>query len=92
MNPLNSILIEGRVCTVPSVVNGRTKSFRLEHNRVVKKDELFPESYEFLVLSNYPKINELLEIDKNVRIVGRLEQNALGTCILAEHIEFKGGY
>lgn len=89
MNPLNSILIEGRIATEPSNVNGTTKSFRLEHTRVVKREELFPESYEFLVLSNNRKINEHLEVDRNIRVVGRLEQNSLGICILAEHIELK---
>jgi hypothetical protein len=91
-NPLNSILIEGRICSAISDVNSSMKSFRLEHNRVVKKEMLFPESYEFLVLTDIlPKKQRLLETDANIRVVGRLEQNALGICIIAEHIERKGG-
>lgn len=83
MNLLNSILLEGKIIDVDN------QGFAIEFGELkVEGMELFGKFTQSVNVRTKIK-NENIKKNRNVRIVGKLEQNPSGFCLVAEHIEFK---
>lgn len=101
MNSLNSVLIEGSVCTTPKIIEKDDRvysTFTIISHRTTKREK---SESRFVIRTGLDiKSTDLKKINKDssLRVVGRLEEQKMlsfSSCqtalivIVAEHIEFK---
>ena len=97
MNDLNSIILEGKVVEKPMFDDtGKLVSalFPISVRRTFKtsNDETLEESYKFDI-ETYGELakacNKYCNLNRGVRVVGRLAEREGKVSVVAEHIEFK---
>ena len=98
-NNLNSVIVEGKIISITKY-DDRCHFTLLTHRYYVREDKVFSEDSYFNVYAEGrlgELMNEKLDTDKEVRVVGRLVNvqyvgNSCATVeIYAEHIEEKPG-
>ncbi len=94
MNDLNSVLIEGAVCTEP--IYDATKqyaTFVIGCERFEKLDNEIHKKIISVRIVCYNRladtVGEQVHVDRKVRLVGRLHLQNTDLVIMAEHLEFK---
>ena len=98
MNELNSVLIEGNVCSIDElsqidqdhsflcfVITNKRNRLLPDGNSVASETTFRITTYDQLAQDTA----EYLYLGRGVRIVGRLDADNIGVFIEAEHVEFK---
>lgn len=94
MNSLNSILLEGNLVLDPVMTNDdKACDLVIETSRTYAKDDEEVTDKEQFIVRAWNKLakgcHELLKAGREVRVVGRLKNQAGIVFIVAEHVECK---